>query len=144
MLSHARRRNGGTMNRRNFAALLLAAIAAPLAAGHARAMQFMEYRADSFVKLLATGNPLVVHVHADWCTVCRAQMPVMDRVLAGPAYKNVHAVRVNFDHEKRFLADYKVVRQSTIIVFRGGKEIARLTYDADPQRIEQTLARAIS
>jgi thioredoxin 1 len=132
MLSHARRRNGGTMNRRNFAALLLAAIAAPLAAGHARAMQFMEYRADSFVKLLATGNPLVVHVQ------------VMDRVLAGPAYKNVHAVRVNFDREKRFLADYKVVRQSTIIVFRGGKEIARLTYDADPQRIEQTLARAIS
>jgi thiol-disulfide isomerase/thioredoxin len=132
------------MNRRDFAALALAVIAAPLAAGRALAMQFTEYQAESFVKLLATGNPLVVHVHADWCTVCRAQMPVMDRVLAGPAYKNVRAVRVNFDREKRFLADYKVVRQSTIIVFKGGKEIARLSYDSDPQRIEQTLERAIS
>jgi thioredoxin 1 len=131
------------MNRRSFGALALAALTAPFAAGRALAMQFTEYQAESFVKLLVTGNPLVVHVHADWCSVCRAQMPVMDRVLAGAPYKNVRAVRVNFDREKRFLADYKVVRQSTIIVFKGGKEIARLSYDTDPERIEQTLARAI-
>ena len=131
------------MNRRRFSALAIAALTAPFAAGHALAMQFTEYQAESFVKLLATGNPLVVHVHADWCSVCRAQMPVMDRVLAGAPYKNVRAVRVNFDREKRFIADYKVVRQSTIIVFKGGKEIARLSYDSDPERIEQTLARAI-
>jgi thioredoxin 1 len=132
-----------TMNRRNFTALALAAFATPLAFTHALAMPFAEYRADSFTKLLGSGGPVVVHVHADWCTVCKAQIPVMDRVLAGPAYKNVRAVRVNFDREKNFLTDYKVVRQSTIIVFKGGKEIARLSYDADPQRIEQTLERAI-
>ncbi len=132
------------MNRRNFTALMLGAFASPLALGRAFAMPFAEYQADNFVKLLGTGAPVVVHVHADWCSVCRAQMPVMDRVLAGPAYKNVRAVRVNFDREKRFLADYKVVRQSTIIVFKGGKEIARLSYDSDPARIEQTLARANS
>jgi thiol-disulfide isomerase/thioredoxin len=132
------------MDRRNFVALALAALVMPFAAGRASAMQFTEYQPAGFVKLLASGNPLVVHVHADWCSVCRAQMPVMDRVLAGAAYKNVRAVRVNFDREKSFLADYKVVRQSTIIVFKGGKEIARLSYETDPQRIEQTLARAIS
>lgn len=132
------------MNRRNFTALILAGFAAPLSLGRAHAMPFSEYQAGNFVKLLASGNPLVVHVHADWCSVCRAQMPVMDRVLAGPAYKNVRAVRVNFDREKTFLADYKVVRQSTILIFKGGKEIARLSYDSDPARIEQTLERAIS
>jgi thioredoxin 1 len=132
------------MNRRTFTALLLTAFAVPLTARSAIAMPFAEYQADGFVKLLSSGNPIVVHVHADWCTVCRAQMPVMDRVLAGAAYKNVRAVRVNFDREKKFLADYKVVRQSTIIIFKGGKEIARLSYDSDPERIEQTLARAVS
>ena len=96
------------------------------------------------MKLLAAGNPVIVHVHADWCSVCRAQIPIMERVLAGPAYKNVRTVRVNFDREKRFLADYKVVRQSTILIFKGGKEVAGLSYDSDPARIEQTLARAIS
>jgi thioredoxin 1 len=132
------------MNRRDFTALALAAFATPFTFVSADAMPFSEYRAESFTKLIGTGGPVVVHVHADWCTVCKAQIPVMDRVLAGPAYKNVRAVRVNFDREKSFLTDYKVVRQSTIIVFKGGKEIARLTYDADPQRIEQTLERAIS
>lgn len=132
------------MNRRSFGALALAAFAIPFSASRTPAMAFTEYQPDSFVKLLASGNPVIVHVHADWCSVCRAQMPVMERVLAGPAYKNVRTVRVNFDREKRFLADYKVVRQSTILVFKGGKEIARLSYDSDPARIEQTLARAIS
>lgn len=132
------------MNRRAFSALVLAAFAAPFAVTRALAMSFAEYQPDAFVKLLASGKPLVVHVHADWCSVCRAQMPVIDRVLAGPAYKSVQAVRVNFDREKRFLADYKVVRQSTILIFKGGKEIARLSYDSDPERIEQTLAHAIS
>lgn len=132
------------MNRRNFAALALAALAVPLVARKAAAAPFVEYQPASFVKLLSTGGPVVVHVHADWCAVCKAQLPVMERVLAGAGYRNVRAVRVNFDREKQFLADYKVVRQSTILIFKGGKEIARLSYDSDPARIEQTLERAIS
>jgi thioredoxin 1 len=132
------------MNRRTFAALALAACSAPLWLGRAIAMPFSEYRPDNFVKLLGSGSPLVVHVHADWCAVCKAQLPVMTKILAMPAYKNVRAVRVNFDKEQQFLTDYRVPRQSTIIVFKGGKEIARMSYDADPKRIEQTLERAIS
>lgn len=131
------------MNRRQFTALALAALATPLSVGRAMAA-FSDYQAENFVRLLSSGGPVVVHVHADWCPVCRAQIPVMNKVLAQPAYKNVRAVRVNFDKEQRFLADYKVVRQSTILIFKGGKEIARLSYETDPARIEQTLARAIS
>ncbi|MBX3523860.1 MAG: thioredoxin family protein [Xanthobacteraceae bacterium] len=131
------------MNRRQFTALALAALATPLSVGRVMAA-FSDYQAENFVRLLSSGGPVVVHVHADWCPVCRAQIPVMNKVLAQPAYKNVRAVRVNFDKEQRFLADYKVVRQSTILIFKGGKEIARLSYETDPARIEQTLARAIS
>jgi len=134
---------GPLISRRSFTALMLGAAVAPLATGTALAA-FTEYRADSFPKLLGSGNAVVVHVHAEWCAVCKAQLPVMTKILAQPAYKNVRAVRVNFDKEQQFLADYRVPRQSTIIVFKGGKEIARMSYDADPQRIEQTLERAIS
>ncbi len=132
------------MNRRNFTLLAATAIAMPFAATRAFAKAFTEYRADRLVKILSTGGPVVVHVHADWCAVCKAQLPVMERVLAGNAYKGVQAVRVNFDRDKQFLTDYRVLRQSTIIVFKGGKEIARLSYETDPARIEQTLATAIS
>lgn len=132
------------MNRRRFAAFALGFTASLVLPRSAFAMAFAKYDAANFPKLLGAGGALVVHVHADWCSVCRAQMPVMDRVLAEPAYKNVRAVRVNFDRDKQFLTDHKVVRQSTIIVFKGGKEVARLSYDADPAKIEQTLATALS
>ncbi len=132
------------LTRRRFAALLFGVAAAPLGGGIAFARPFTEYRADGFTKLLSGPAPVVVHVHADWCAVCKAQMPVIERVLAMPAYRNVRAVRVNFDRDKQFLTDYRVIRQSTIIVFKGGKEIARLSYETDPARIEQTLAAAVS
>ncbi len=132
------------MNRRTFSGLLVTALFLPAFPGSASAQNFAKYEAESFRKLVASGAPLVVHVHADWCPVCRAQLPVMERVLKGAPYKNVRAVRVNFDRDKAFLADYKVVRQSTILIFKGGKEIARLSYDTDPARIEETLEWAIS
>ncbi len=132
------------MNRRNFLALSIAALTGPAPFGAAFAKDFSTYQPASFVKLLSTGGPVVVHVHADWCAVCKAQLPVMTSVLSGPKYKNVRAVRVNFDKDKQFLTDFKVLRQSTIIVFKGGKEIARLSYENDPARIEQTLEQAIS
>lgn len=133
------------MHRRAFMFLAAAAATASFfAANKALAKAFAAYQAESFKKLLASGGPVVVHVHAEWCPVCHAQIPVMTRVLAQPAYRNVQAVRVNFDKDKMFLTDFKVVRQSTIVIYKGGKEIARLSYDTDEQRIEQTLERAIS
>ncbi len=132
------------MNRRTFNAFALAAIAAPFAVSTASfARDFSAYQPDSFPKLLATGGPVIVHVHAEWCAVCKAQMPIINQTLAAPAYANVKTVRVNFDKDKQFLADYKVVRQSTILVFKGGKEIARLSYETDAERIRNTLAAAL-
>jgi len=131
------------MKRRTFSALLLAGLLMPALISNAFASGFAKYEADGFRKLLASGVPVVVHVHADWCPVCRVQIPIIERVLKGAAYKNVRAIRVNFDRDKAFLADYKVVRQSTIIVFKAGKEVARLSYDTDPARIEEVLEWAL-
>jgi thioredoxin 1 len=132
------------MNRRRFNALALAVLAAPFAAADpVLARDFAAYRADSFPKLLGAGGSLIVHVHADWCAVCRAQMPIINKALAAPAYANVKTVRVNFDKDKQFLADYKVVRQATIVAFKGGKEVARLSYDTDEEKIRKTLAAAL-
>jgi thioredoxin 1 len=132
------------MNRRSFNALVLAALATPFAVPiPALARDFAAYRPDSFPKLLGAGGSLIVHVHADWCAVCRAQMPIINQALAAPAYANVKTVRVNFDKDKQFLTDYKVVRQATIMAFKGGKEVARLTYDTNEENIRKTLAAAL-
>lgn len=132
------------MRRRTFTLMALSALAAPFVfAAETMARTFAPYQAANFPKLLASGAPLVVHVHADWCAVCKAQIPIMDKVLSAPAYAKVKTVRVNFDKDKQFLTDHKVVRQSTILVFKGGKEIARLSYETGESRIRRTLEAAL-
>lgn len=132
------------MRRRTFTALALAALAAPLVfAAEAMAKPFAAYQAGSFPKLLASGAPLIVHVHADWCPTCRRQITILDQAFKGGKFDKVNAVRVNFDKDKQFLTDYRVVRQATIIVFRGGKEVTRLVYDTDEGRIKKTIGAAL-
>jgi thioredoxin 1 len=133
------------MQRRTFNALLLAAIAAPfIAAGtaHAQAKTFRTYRPEEFKKLLASGKPTIVHIHADWCPVCRRQITIMNEAFKDPKYANVNLVRVNYDKDKQFLSDYKAPRHATIIVYRSGKEVKRISYDTDPERILAVLATA--
>lgn len=132
------------MRRRDFSLLALAIFALPfLAATSLFAREFSAYQPESFRKQLGSAAPLIVHVHADWCPVCRAQISIMNEAFKDPKFGNVQKVRVDFDKEKQFLTDFRVVRQSTIIVFRGGKEVNRLSYDTDETRIRAVLASAL-
>lgn len=132
------------MHRRTFALLALTFATAPLwAAASLFARDFSGYQPDNFRRLLASGAPLIVHVHADWCPVCRRQISIMNKAFKDPKFNEVQLVQVLFDTEKQFLTDFRVARQSTIIVFRGGKEVNRISYDTDEARIKATLASAL-
>lgn len=132
------------MRRRTFVTLAAGTVAAALVfGGNAAARDFSAYRADSFRKLLSAGDPVVVHVHAEWCAICRRQISILNEAFKAPEFKKVRTVRVNFDKERQFLSDHRVVRQATILVFRGGKEVSRIVYDTDEGRIKKTLATAL-
>lgn len=132
------------MRRRTFTLMALSALAAPFVlAAEAMAKPFAAYQAGNFPKLLASGAPLIVHVHADWCPTCRRQITILDNEFKTGKFNKVNAVRVNFDKDKQFLTDYRVTRQATIIVFRGGKEVTRLVYDTNEDRIRKTIEAAL-
>ena len=42
------------------------------------------YAAGTLDRLLASGEPVVVDFHADWCPTCRAQAPIIKALLATP------------------------------------------------------------
>jgi thiol-disulfide isomerase/thioredoxin len=121
-------------------AVVLFALAAAPALG---AKAFAPYEKAKLDALISSGRPLVVHVHADWCPTCRRQMTVFDELFADPALAKIEAVRVNYDRDRDFLAAYKVTRQATVITFKGGKEVARVVYDADRNKIRAALAAAL-
>jgi thioredoxin 1 len=129
------------MLRRAFLALVIFTLAG--AAVYA-ASRVKLYDKVGFTETLGAADAIVVHVHADWCPVCRKQQPIIQSLAADPAMAKVRFIQVNFDKDRDFLKTYKVSSQSTILVFRGGKEVARLTGVTDAAEIKQKLEAAVS
>ncbi len=97
----------------------------------------------AFDKLQAEGKPILIAIHADWCGICKKQEPIIDDLLTTPALKPVTAFRVDFDKQKDIVKSFNVSRQSTLIVFKGGKEVDRSTGDKDKSSIAALLEKAI-
>jgi thioredoxin 1 len=75
----------------------------------------------------ASGKPILVAVHADWCPTCKAQDPLLTELLKQPEYKDFITFRVDYDAQKDVVKHFKVPMQSTLLVFKGGKEVGRST-----------------
>jgi thiol-disulfide isomerase/thioredoxin len=123
--------------------LALAALAVFFVAPSQADERFVPYEPAAFESLIESGVPVVVHVHADWCPTCRRQISIFDELFKDPALDEIQAVRVNYDTDREFRAAYKVTRQATIIAFRDGKEVARVVYDTNVERIHDALKAAL-
>ncbi len=103
----------------------------------------MPFDQAKFDQLLKEGKPVVLHIHADWCPVCRAQDAVLEDLLPMDEFKNLPVLRANFDTEKKLLRKYKVRNQSTFIMFKNGNEVSRSTGETDSTRIAELLRKAL-
>jgi len=96
----------------------------------------------NFNELMKQGKPVVLHFHADWCPTCRAQQVILDDLMIFPEFKDLPVLRVNYDKEKALLRTYKVLNQSTFIVFKNGKEVTRSTGETESKNISALLSQA--
>jgi thioredoxin 1 len=97
-----------------------------------------------FDSMRAAGKPVAVVFHADWCPTCRAQAPLLKDLAQTPDLKSVTLYVANFDTEKALKKSLGVTKQSTIVVFRNGKESARSTGDTQEDSLAALLRHAIS
>ena len=121
------------------ALLCLAVLAAPLA----QAGDVTPFDQTSFDKLTAAGRPVVIAVHAPWCPTCKAQQPIQSGLMAKPDFKDVTLMTVDFDSQKPVLKEFKVNAQSTMIVMKGKKEVARSVGDTSAAGIEGAIRKAL-
>ena len=92
----------------------------------------------------AAGKPVAVVFHADWCPTCRAQAPVLKELAQTPELKPLTLYIANFDTESALKKSLGVTKQSTIVVFKNGKESARSTGDTQQDSLATLLRRAVS
>ena len=97
-----------------------------------------------FDKLTHEGKPVVLDISATWCPTCKAQKPIIDGLMKQPAYKDVTLMTIDFDAAKPTLNRFKVTMQSTLVAFRGDKEVGRSVGDTTPQGLEGLVKKTLN
>jgi thioredoxin 1 len=96
-----------------------------------------------FDSMRAAGKPIAVVFHADWCPICRAQAPLLKDLAQTAELKSLTLYVANFDTEKALKKSLGVTKQSTIVVFKNGKESARSTGDTQQDSLAALLRHAV-
>ncbi len=110
----------------------------------ATAGEIKPFNQQDFDKLTQEGKPVVLNISATWCPTCKAQKPILDGLMKQPAYKNVTLMTIDFDSEKPTLKTFKVNTQSTLIAFKGDKEVVRSVGDTTSSGLESLVKKTVN
>ncbi len=129
-------------NRRAFLAVLSLVAGFALTA-FASAADRANYTQAALDAANGAGKSVLVEVTAPWCPTCKAQKPILSELTADPKFKDLAILEVDFDSQKDVLRMLKVQMQSTLIVFKGGREVGRSTGDTNKASIAGLLDKAV-
>jgi thiol-disulfide isomerase/thioredoxin len=128
----------------SFRSLLAAAfmLAFSLAVPPAHAVEPQPYEAAEVQKLIKSGTPVVVHVYAPWCLQCRAQASILSNLPPEERLNKVKFFRVAYDEQKDVVSSLSCPR-STLIAYKNGKEVARMSWGTSEDDVRRVLNAAL-
>ena len=97
------------------------------------------FEAGAFQQAQAAGKTILIDVAASWCPVCQKQRPIVQSI--EKERPTLVVFEVDFDTAKDVLKRFGVQYQSTLIVFKGTKEVGRSTGETDPAGIRDLIAK---
>jgi thiol-disulfide isomerase/thioredoxin len=103
----------------------------------------MPFTQAAFDKAVAAGQPVIVDFQASWCPTCKAQKPIVQSLMQEPKMKNVTLFSADYDTEQALKKQLRVAQQSTFVVFKGGKEVARSTGETSKSAIATLFDKAL-
>jgi thiol-disulfide isomerase/thioredoxin len=98
------------------------------------------FDAKAFQVSQAAGKSILVDVTAPWCPTCKLQRPIVQEI--EKEHPDLVVYDVDFDTAKDVLKQFRVQHQSTLVVFKGQKEVARSTGETDPVPLRSMVAKA--
>lgn len=104
---------------------------------------FKSFSKEEYDAALKAGGTVVVDFHASWCPTCKKQEPILNEIVSMKGYENVVALKADFDKEKDLKKSLNVSKQSTIVVFKGGKEVARSTGTTAKDELKKLIDKGI-
>lgn len=95
--------------------------------------------ANFAAKVLSASRPVLVDFYADWCPPCRMLAPVLQEVAREVVHVDV--VKVNVDHDPDLATRYRVSAIPTLILFKDGQAVERITGFLPKQELKEVLAK---
>lgn len=125
------------------AVLSAAAVSAFAAATSANAAEQRKFDTSTFAAAQAANRPVLVEVAAWWCPVCASQGRTIKAAIANPAYDKLLVLRLDYDSQKVEWKKLGATKQATLIGFRGNREVGRVVFQTDKQKIGELLAATV-
>jgi thioredoxin 2 len=98
----------------------------------------------NFARHVSDGDlPVVVDFWAPWCAPCRMMAPGFEEA-AKRMEPQARFAKLNTDEAQETAAHYGIRSIPTLMVFKGGKEVARQSGALDPARLRNWLSEAIN
>jgi len=92
--------------------------------------------------LAGNDQPVVVDFWADWCGPCKMMAPGFAALAAERL--DVHFAKVDTDANEQLAARFGIRSIPTLILFRGGRELARKSGALPPAQLRQWLDGALA
>ena len=91
---------------------------------------------DTFTSYIQTNESVVVKFGADWCMPCVRMKPVFQAL---DSKYNVQFAEVDIDLSKQIVSQNHIVSVPTIVVYKNGEEVNRITGAKSQKAIEEEL-----
>ncbi len=123
--------------------LIAAVVAGAGAISPAFAAGPQPFDAQKFADAQRSGRPIFVAIHASWCPICKAQKPILGELMADPKFANLEYFTIDFDSQKDLVQRFGAQKQSTLISFKGDKELGRSVGDSNRDSIAALLNKVL-
>lgn len=94
-----------------------------LVAFSASAFEKQPFSEAVFAELQAQNAVIMIDVYAPWCPTCKKQQKLFQQYHEQNPDKPFHVLVVDYDNDKQWVKKFRAPRQSTLLLYKGDKQL---------------------